>query len=310
MDAPSASATSSELLKENLIEELGKRNFNHSAYRESLEGDARPDATAWAATALLMSGKAPEELKATLDTLVKFQQPDGSIPLDPQLPTGTWPTTIATFAWGMAGKAYEEPFEKAVQFLISIKGVTSDLNKTKPTDGHDTTLAGWVWIQETHSWVEPTCHALMALQLAGLKDHQRCREARKLLIDRQLPSGGWNYGNTYVFETELKPFPESTGITLTTLQGYTNKATVQRSLDYLNDHCLSIKTPLTAAWSTMAKAAWQEEDPEREARLTHSYESSELLGPHRTSLLASLLCANSCRSGFMNQLQAVRDQNS
>ena len=40
-----------------------------------------------------------------------------------------------------------------------------------------------------------------------------------MMLDRQLPHGGWNYGNTYVFGRELRPMPESTGAALTGLAG-------------------------------------------------------------------------------------------
>ena len=40
----------------------------------------------------------------------------------------------------------------------------------------------------------------------------RIREAVRLLWDRQLPHGGWNYGNTVVLKQELRPHLLPTGL--------------------------------------------------------------------------------------------------
>ena len=59
----------------------------------------------------------------------------------------------------------------------------------------------------------------MALRAAGRASHPRVREAVRLLCDRALDEGGWNYGNTRVFANTLQPFPATTGIALTALAG-------------------------------------------------------------------------------------------
>ncbi|MCA9481876.1 MAG: hypothetical protein KC545_16145, partial [Nitrospira sp.] len=56
-----------------------------------------------------------------------------------------------------------------------------------------------------------------------------------MLIDRQLPHGGWNSGNTLVFGKELLPLPECTGIALQALAGNTERPLVEHSLSYLLD---------------------------------------------------------------------------
>ena len=86
-----------------------------------------------------------------------------------------------------------------------------------PLLGHDTTLIGWPWIQATHSWVEPTALALMALTLSSNADHPRATAARELLLARQLEAGGWNYGNTTAFGRAQRPAPDSTGVALAAL---------------------------------------------------------------------------------------------
>ena len=80
------------------------------------------------------------------------------------------------------------------------------------TTGHDTNLKGWSWRSDTFSWCEPTSMAMMALEVAGYGGHPRLIEAQRLLLDRQIPGGGWNYGNTTVFGQVLNPMPESTPV--------------------------------------------------------------------------------------------------
>ena len=86
----------------------------------------------------------------------------------------------------------------------------------------------------THSWVEPTAINVLALRSADQAGHPRCREAVKLLLDRQLPEGGWNYGNTTVLGHVLRPQVQPTGLALAALAGETDiRPKVHRSLDLL-----------------------------------------------------------------------------
>jgi hypothetical protein len=54
-----------------------------------------------------------------------------------------------------------------------------------------------------------------------------------MILDRQLPSGGWNYGNKIIFDKKLKPIPESTGHALASLSGLIEKEQILLSLEYL-----------------------------------------------------------------------------
>lgn len=70
---------------------------------------------------------------------------------------------------------------------------------------------------------------LLALESAGQAQHARATEARRMLIDRQLESGGWNYGNTKAYCVELRPSMESTGLALHALAGHVPAEAVQNS---------------------------------------------------------------------------------
>ena len=69
--------------------------------------------------------------------------------------------------------------------------------------GHDSTAVGWPWVEGTHSWVEPTAMAILALCREGLSGHSRVEAGIHLFLDRSLNRGGWNFGNPAVFGREL-----------------------------------------------------------------------------------------------------------
>jgi hypothetical protein len=100
--------------------------------------------------------------------------------------------------------------------------------------GHNTTLVGWPWIEETHSWIEPTAMHVLALKAVGQSGHPRTREAVRLLIDRLLPAGGCNYGNTVVMDQVLRPHLQPTGLAMLALAGESVRdGRIEKSLDYL-----------------------------------------------------------------------------
>jgi hypothetical protein len=174
-----------------------------------------------------------------LDWLADQQQEDGALGASESLPTVRWPTSLAVLAWVRSGRGegieeeqrYRTNVERGVRWLLHARG------DTPPDDGalgHDTRLVGWPWVQGTHSWVAPTALSLLALKAAGLGDHPRSREAVRLLVDRLLPGGGCNYGNTLVLGRELRPHVDATGLVATALANeVTGDERVRRTLDFL-----------------------------------------------------------------------------
>jgi hypothetical protein len=135
-------------------------------------------------------------------------------------------------AWQQVDRTkYADAILRATQWALSARGTTT---QRKEQIGHDTALVGWSWADGTHSWLEPTAFFVLALKATGHGDHPRTREGVRMLVDRMLPDGGCNYGNTIVLGQPLLPHVQSTGIALWALGGeQVNDRRIGLSLDYL-----------------------------------------------------------------------------
>src|SRR5262249_10379671 len=124
--------------------------------------------------------------------------------------------------------------------------------------GHDTSLIGWPWVEGTHSWLEPTALAILALAGEGLGDHPRVRDGVRLILDRAIPSGGWNYGNKAVFGRMLRPQPGPTGMALLALAGRAGgqaSPAVTRALDYLRGTLPAVRAAVSLGWGVLGLRA-------------------------------------------------------
>lgn len=270
------------------IAALKTRVLPDGGFADLPNGAYRTDATAWAALVLDATGST-QAYQTTAQRLCKDQLPDGRVPIDPSHPEVWWPTTLAATAWAGVDR-YRNEKDRAVQFILQASGT----NPAKPANdpiGHDTTLRGWSWVEGTHSWVEPTSLSLLALDAVGIHDHPRSEEAVRLLLNRQLPHGGWNYGNTAIFGRELHPMPESTGAALAGLAGRVLVAEVARSLEYLRGEVDRLRTPLSLGWALLGLAAWDRWPSNGDALITDCLAGQSRYGPYDTSLLCILIMA-------------------
>jgi hypothetical protein len=205
----------------------------HWTYRASEQSSTEP--TAWAALALLAHGRMADALRPA-KWLASLQQIDGSIGVNEAEADPRWPTSLALWAWsafdGATGEgAFHKQIEAAVSWSLADRGKSAPRS---PQIGHDTELVGWSWAAATHSWLEPTCFFLLGLRAAGFKDHPRVREGVRLIVDRLLPDGGANYGNTIVLGQPLLPHVQPTGVAMLALAGEKlSDARISKSLDYL-----------------------------------------------------------------------------
>ena len=159
---------------------------------------------------------------------------------------------------------------------------------------------GWGWVSGTVSWVIPTAMVLIALErgralrLAREKDVQRRIElGYAMLFDRICPAGGWNAGNSVVYNIALAPHVDASAIALAALRKYWRNLEVERSLSWLvNANCSSA---YSLAWRILALRSYVAVQPEFRAiiekareQLTSLFEDP-LQSAETTTLALSIL---------------------
>ncbi|MGB8646397.1 MAG: prenyltransferase/squalene oxidase repeat-containing protein [Anaerolineae bacterium] len=82
----------------------------------------------------------------------------------------------------------------------------------------DASLRGWPWQLHDASWTFPTGLALLSLHALGRGSHPRVEEGIRFLLDRVIPSGGWNVGNPSMLGAELPATVINTGLVLLALR--------------------------------------------------------------------------------------------
>jgi hypothetical protein len=234
-------------------------------YRSASAPSVEP--TVMACLAMMVSGdeetspRASVPIRESARWLTSVQRPDGSLPVTEGLDaSGGWPTAHALLLWS-AVPGFQAPAERARTWLLARKGeaIPIDANAKKVV-GHNSRLVGWPWIEATHSWLEPTAMAILALCRVGLAGHPRVKAGVELILDRALASGGWNYGNKAVFGTELRPQPGPTGLALLALAagGVSARApAIERGLTYLRRAIGDLRAPVSLGWATLGLRAHQ-----------------------------------------------------
>ena len=158
--------------------ELRRALRDDGGFPERAGGSFSPAATAWAALALARDpGSLPVAIRAA-ERLAKVQQPDGRVAVAVGHADAVWPTPLALLAW-QATDSFPEPRDRAERFLLGVSGTViggGEKSVGSAVVGHDGTIPGWPWILGTHSWVEPTALAVLALRRAGRASHLRVQE--------------------------------------------------------------------------------------------------------------------------------------
>jgi hypothetical protein len=230
-------------------------------------GPAAVEATALAALGLLATdgdgGRRSLAVRAG-DRLASLQRPDGSLGVTADLPTPGWATPFASILWQALG-AHHPARRRAADWLLGERVDTPPRPADpRPIAGHDTSIPGWPWVEGTHSWIEPTALALLALAREGRAGHPRAVDGVRLLRDRAIATGGWNYGNTAVFGRSLRPQPAPTGLALLALaRSGEDRAIVEPALAYLRQALPTIRAPASLAWGLLGLLAWDSAPSDR-----------------------------------------------
>ena len=289
---------------EQYVQTLTGRLSDGGGFVNKAGGTPRADATCWAILALHCAGEQEALVQSARRYLASIQSTDGRVCLTPQHPETCWPTSLAVLAWQGAPEQREAQ-AKAVRFLLERSEVLTPKAR-KDIVGYDTTLKGWPWTVKTFSWVEPTALAMLALRAAGSNEHPRGRDAVPLLMDRQLPDGGWNIGSPMVFGQVLRAMPENTGMALQALCGLVPRKDIEKSIRYLGSCVGRLHTPFTLGWSLLGLSAWEEGIAGRHEMIMSVLQRQDECGPFDTTALSVLLVAYSCQRGLIDFFGADR----
>jgi hypothetical protein len=239
-----------------------------------------------------------------------MQQDNGEVAVRSGEESPGWPTSLAIIAWyaithadSAVGNALRgvssgdaphsektrllhESIARAMKWLLSNRGQSVQRSETF---GHNTELVGWAYAEGTHSWVEPTAFAVLAMKTAGRQHEAAAREGIAVLIDRQLPGGGLNYGNTVVLGQLTRPHIQPTGIGLLALAGEADASgRITKSVAWLRRSIGPQTTPTSLAWATLGLKAHGVTLPETDQWLENAAERvrNRDASPHKLALLA------------------------
>jgi hypothetical protein len=228
------------------------------------------------------------------DWLADQQQADGSLGVSATLHAPGWATPYALLSWSALGTRERER-RRAAAWLLSQHGRT-EANRPDSPIGHDFRIDGWTWAPATHAWIEPTALALLALRREGLSGHPRVRDGLRLIHDRAIPSGGWNYGNRIVFGHALRPQPGPTALALLALVGTCPRTpAIVAATAYLESGLAGLRAGWSLGFAWLALRAWG-----RDVRPTPAdLDAAIALAPRRpnpTLALAALALAGAPRA--------------
>jgi hypothetical protein len=208
--------------------------------------------TAIAALALAAHGRMDAARKAA-DALAKLQTASGAVGIRAGEDSPGWPTSLAIVAWTRFAADYRVASDRALTWLLANRGQSIPRSADF---GHNSELVGWAYAENTHSWVEPTALAVLALKAAGRANEPATREGVAMLLDRQLPGGGHNYGNTYVLGQLIRPHVQPTGLALLALRGESDASDrLAKSIAWLRRNIGPETTPLSLGWALLGLKA-------------------------------------------------------
>ena len=183
-------------------------------------GDSLVEPTGLCALALFSGGDRAASGRG-LDFLKVCQKDSGAVGINPRDPEGSWMAYAALLAFHALGAAAEE--RRIRDWILSFEDASSrfspaDIKAIATAYRFDASIRGWPWTANTSGWVEPTALFIIALSRAGVPaTEKRIKSGVDLILDRKVPSGGWNFGNPYSKSYGLEASVMSTALALAAL---------------------------------------------------------------------------------------------
>lgn len=153
--------------------------------------------------------------------LKQLQRADGGWGIAAPDDESGWMTAWAV--WALA-QSDDDVAQRGVQWLLNHSGLRvtdpKEIERVKQVLKIDATITGWPWLPGDAAWIFPTALALLALNAMRIHEHPREQEAIQYLLDRAIPTGGWNIGNPFMVTGDLPPTVENTALALLALDAY------------------------------------------------------------------------------------------
>jgi hypothetical protein len=117
----------------------------------------------------------------------------------------------------------------------------------------DARLTGWPWQPGDASWVFPTALALLALNATAQSAHPRVQEGIRYLLDRAIPSGGWNIGDPFLVTGTPPATIVTSSLALISLGGFgISNEVVGNARGWLAGKMEQVSTAAELAWGLWA----------------------------------------------------------
>ncbi|MCP4245694.1 MAG: terpene cyclase/mutase family protein [bacterium] len=214
------------------------------------QGHSFTEPTCWALITLhAWDALTDEAATAGAAFLRSVQTDDGGFHCGTVNAESNWVTGPAVFALTAIERESGER-DRGIDWLLGFEGV--HWPDSDDVYDHDLSLRAWPWLTGCHSWTEPTCYAVLALKAVRQGAHPRVTEAIRMIRDRAMPKGGWNYGNTRVLGQELRAFPSTTGMALLALRGQPGGDDTRAGLAYLTNALPRLKSAWALGWTALA----------------------------------------------------------
>jgi hypothetical protein len=152
----------------------------------------------------------------------------------------------------------------------------------------DFSLRGWPWLPGEASWIEPTALAMAALYQANLSQEEmdRLDEARRYLLDRRCPGGGWNVGNPVMFDAVLPARAHPTAWALMALKQLSPTDISPSDIQVLQETMVDDGGVMALAWGLIALYTLGLEEQQAHDRLSETQleDGSWMHNPYLTAL--------------------------
>ncbi len=235
----------------------------------------------------------PPDVSGAAAWLAARQRGDGFLTAGLVHEEPSWTTSLAAMALARLGPI--QAADLAAEALLNAPVTTFGGLLTAGLYGYDTTIEGWPWTIGDFSFVEPTALAMIFLKQQGHAGSPRVRSAARLLRDRALDDGGWNYGEPEVLGGKLYPAAVPTALALLALADEQDAVTAA-ALEWLRSQLGQLTTLFSLGWAAAALGVLGQLDAEQRSQVAALWSDSpaERRGPVESALtLLSLIETNS-----------------